>query len=226
MAELLIDFAWQRNPRGYRLVDAEPERPGEPFIHPLHPEWGLQPPTLLCGTPAKPQRVVGLSGRCRIIRPLEGLGGDSLFATFANTAISPNGVLNFINRYGPLTTMALEAGHEPVPGVIQRAKAMRDFIELAGGKGRMADIVGAEGMPLSGMNAAVVWDKDTKMPRLRFSPRNLLDALWMQLAYKLSSGVCARECLQCGAISPPAPAHRDEVMPRSARLSTKFRSTA
>jgi hypothetical protein len=205
VAELLIDFEWQRDLEGYRLVDAEPERTGEPFIHPLHPEWGLQKPMLLSGSPAKPQRVVGLSGRCLKIRPLEGPGGGSLFATFTNAAASPAGVLDFINRHGPLTTTAVQTGAEPVPGVIEHAQAMRGFIEAAGGRVRMADILGAEEMPLSGMNAAVVRDKYTKVPRLRFSPRNLLDALWMQLAYTLSSGVCARECRQCGVIFTAGP---------------------
>jgi hypothetical protein len=149
VAELPIDFEWQRDVEGYRLADAEPWRPGEPYIHPLHPEWGLQPPQLMMGSPAKPQRVVGRSGRCEKIWPLEGPRGDSLFATFTNTATSPAGVLDFINRYGPLTTMAVLTGDEPVPGVIEHAQAMRSFIEAAGGRGRMADLVGTEGIPLS-----------------------------------------------------------------------------
>jgi hypothetical protein len=206
VAELLIDFEWQRDLEGYRLADAEPERPSQPFIHPLHPEWGPQPPGLLrSGGAAQPQRVVGLSGRLGKIRPLNGQRGDRLFATFTNSASSPAGVLNFINQYGPLTTMAVLTGAEPVPGVIEHAQAMRRFIKAANGRGRMAEIVGVEGIPLSGMNAAVIWDKNTKVPRLRFSPRNLLDALWMQLAYGLSSGVCARECRQCGEIFTAGP---------------------
>jgi len=82
---------------------------------------------------------------------------------------------------------------------------MRDFIEAAGGRSRVADIVGTEEIPLSGMNTAIVWDKNIKGPRLRFSPHNLIDALWMQLAYGLSTGVCARECRQCGAIFTAGP---------------------
>jgi hypothetical protein len=202
MAELLIDFEWQRDLEGYRLADAEPEPPAEPFIHPL---YGPQPSGFLRASVARPQRIIGLSGRSGKIRPLEGPKGGSLFATFTNAATSPAGVLDFINRHGPLTTWASRTGEEPVPAVIEHAQAMRGFIEAANGRGRIADVVGAEGIPLSGMNAAVVWNKNTKVPRLRFSPRNLLDALWMQLAYGLSSGVCARECRQCGAIFTAGP---------------------
>jgi len=203
VAELLIDFKWQPDREGYRLADAEPERLGDPYIHPLHPEWGPQPPQLMMRSPAKPQRVVGRSRRCEKIQPLDGPRGGSLFATFANAATTPEGVLDFINLYGPLTTM--ETGYEPVPWVIEHAQAMRDFIEAAGGRSRVADIVGTEEIPLSGMNTAIVWDKNIKGPRLRFSPHNLIDALWMQLAYGLSTGVCARECRQCGAIFTAGP---------------------
>jgi hypothetical protein len=200
VGELLIDFEWQRDLVGYKLADAEPARR---LLDPRYLEWGE--PTMLAGASAQPQRVVGLSGHFRTIRPLNEPRGGNLFATFANAANSPLGVLDFISRHGPLTTMAVQTGEEPVSKVIAHAQAMRSFIEAANGRSRMADIVGAEGIPLSGMNAAIVWDKDTKTPRLRLSPRNLLDALWMQLAYALSVGVCARECRQCGEIFTAGP---------------------
>jgi len=103
---------------------------------------------------------------------------------------------------------------------------MRDFIEAAGGRSRVADIVGTEEIPLSGMNTAIVWDKNIKGPRLRFSPHNLIDALWMQLAYGLSTVSVPGSAANVAPSSPPAQARRDEVMPSSARPSTKFCSTA
>jgi hypothetical protein len=205
VAELLIDFEWQRDTGGYKLVDAEPWRPGEPFIHPLHPEWGPQPASLLSGTLAKPLRVVGSSGRLEKIRPLNGSRGGTLFATFANSAVNPRGVLAFIKCYGMLTKMAAATGEEPVPEVIEHAQAMRSLIGAANGERRIADILDAGGTPLSAMDVAVVWDENAKLPRLRFSPRGLLDALWMQLVYALSNGAYARECRQCGNVFTAGP---------------------
>jgi hypothetical protein len=99
----------------------------------------------------------------------------------------------------PLTKTG-SAHSQSVPEAIEYAQSMRDFIIAAGGMGRMADLVRADGIPLPRINAAVVWDKKTKMPRLQFLPRNLLQALWIQLAYGLSEGISARECRHCGAL--------------------------
>jgi hypothetical protein len=205
MAELSIDFGWQRDAKGYRLVEAEPAREGEPWIHPQHPEWGPQPPPMAMYTPERPQRVIGISGELEAIRPLERQKGKNLFVTFANIAPSGGGVCEFVARHGPLTKVGFAESGQSVPEAIERSQAMKSFIIAANGTGDMASLVGPEGIQLSGIDAAIVWDKRAKTPRLQYSPRNLLDALWMQLAYGLSSGLYARKCPQCGNIFTTGP---------------------
>ena len=205
MAELFIDFAWQRDAKGYRIAEAELARPGEPWIHPQHPEWGLHPAPTLSGALELPQRVVGISGQLRQVRPLDSQKSKTLFVTFANIATSAEGVREFLNRCGPLTKAGFNETGQSVPEAIEHSQAMKRFIVAANGTGNIPGLVGPDGIQLSGMDTAIVWEKRAKTPRLRFSPRSLLDALWMQLAYGLSSGVCARECRQCGAIFTAGP---------------------
>ena len=205
MAELSIDFGWQRDAKGYRLVEAEPAREGEPWIYPQHPEWGPQSPQKAMYTPERPQRIIGISGELEAIRPLDRQGGKILFVTFANIPMSGQGVREFVSRAGPLTKVGFTGAGQAVPEAIEHSQAMKRFIIAANGKGGMANLVGPKGIPLSGIDGAVVWDKRARTPRLRYSPRSLLDALWMQLAYGLSSGLYARECPQCGNIFTTGP---------------------
>lgn len=205
MAELFIDFGWQRHARGYRVAAAEPADQGKPWINSLHPEWGSLRPSLLSGSPAKPQRIVGISDQLEPIRPLERPNGKSLFVAFANIAPSAEGVKEFVSRHGPLTTAGLTEFGEPVPDAIEHSQAMKKFIEATSHTIDMVSLVGSQGIQLTAMDAALVWDKRAKTPRLRFSPRRLLDALWMQLAYGLSGGIRARECRQCGDIFTAGP---------------------
>jgi hypothetical protein len=124
---------------------------------------------------------------------------------FANIATSGEGVQQFVSQHGPLTKAGFSEFGQSVPDAIEHSQAMKRFIIAANGKSHMASLVGPEGIRLSGVDAAIVWDKRARTPRVRYSPRSLLDALWMQLAYGLSSGLYARECPQCGNIFTTGP---------------------
>ncbi len=194
-----MDFNWGVDRKGYSLADADPPYP---FDAPVDDR-----PPLLSSSYHKPLRIVGRSGDMKKIRPLE--GRQTVFANFADIASLEKdklkfGVLDFVTRYGPLTEFGLNH-YESVPDAIKHAQAIRSFIVAAGGQGRMANIVGPDGIQLSRINAAVVWDKKTKTPKFQLSPRSLLQALWMQLALALQSGIIARECPHCGVLFTAGP---------------------
>jgi hypothetical protein len=50
------------------------------------------------------------------------------------------------------------------------------------------------------MDVRLTLDPDAKTPRLRVTPRCLLDALWVQLGQALSGGGAFRQCQHCGQL--------------------------
>jgi hypothetical protein len=191
-----MDFEWEVDIEGYSFAERDPPFPDEESLNLMNPR-----PSLL-GWDSKPWRLVGRSGRKKKIRPLN--KHPALFSTFAMSSQTPEGLLNFVSRYGPLTEFG-RSEYEPVTETIEHAKNMHDYIVAAGATGRMADLMGREGMELPGIHAAIVWNKTSKMPSIRVTPRSLLQALWVQLSFGLSSGVSARECNYCGVIFTAGP---------------------
>ena len=98
------------------------------------------------------------------------------------------GVLEFIERFGPLTYNGLRKDGEVVTAIIDHAIEMS---EAASGR-----IVA---MALNKLKASIVTEHNSM--RLKVSPECLLDALWLQLAQAKSGGMASfRECLQCRAL--------------------------
>lgn len=190
MAELLIDFEWWRDAKGYRMADSErPELEPALEYHPL----GIRVLS------SKPLRVYRLGGELKPYRPLDRFA--SLFKQFADGAKSPAGLLDFIVKFGPLTEDGLdETFGEPVQGIIAHAETMNDFLHYASGdRKRLSWLIGSQVNPLSEVEVGLVLDPTTQVPKLRLSPHSLLDALWMQLGQSLSGGTNIRQCQHCGA---------------------------
>ncbi len=200
MPQLLIDFEWQRDIKGYRLLDPEPPAAPKIVIHPtfripveeslLNRDWG------------KPQRIARIGGRLVPYRPLDHF--PSLFATFAKDAADARTLLGFVKKFGPLTTSGLDKDRcEPVDPLLKHANAMREFLgHAAGDKSRLVERIDVElgGIPLSRMDVRLALDPDWGTPRLRLTPRCLLDALWVQLGQALSGGAAFRQCQHCGRL--------------------------
>lgn len=81
-------------------------------------------------------------------------GVPSLFEQFANAADAP-GLLGFVEKFGPLTTVGLDKDRgEPVDQVLEHAKAMREWLGYSvGDKSRLVERIALEhgGVPLSSM---------------------------------------------------------------------------
>jgi len=204
MNDLAIDLEWWRDAEGYRLVDAVPPKESRP-------DMGV----LYAGGSGEPQRVVRLGGILLPYRPLGDFNG--LFLEFARSAHNPNGVLGFIERFGPLTEAGLDTGRgEDVPLLIEHAEAMHGWLDACRNDNRAAlpRMIG-EGIKLGRVNAALTVDPITQRPRLRFTMDSLLLALWLQLGKALSKGAVVQQCLHCGTPFETGPG-----TPR--RLDAKF----
>jgi len=123
----------------------------------------------------EPARVVRNGGELQSYRPLQHF--ENLFDRFINTATSENGVLEFIQKFGPLTHNGLQGKGDIVPDIIEQARAM------AGGPGTAL---------VKKLNASITVERDGV--RLTLWPGCLLDALWLQLA---QANTRSRLCPQC-----------------------------
>jgi hypothetical protein len=172
MPDLTVDFKWYRDPKGYRLVAAKVPRRGQSWRE-------------ILDTPASeiaPARIVRNGGALQSYRPLE---IPDLFDRFIRMARSENGVLEFVEKFGPLTVNGLRGKGEIVLDVMDQAKAMVRY--------------GTRG--LDKLTVSIVAD-DGGM-HLKVQPTCLLDALWLQFA---QTNTRSRVCRQCHEPFPIGPA--------------------
>jgi hypothetical protein len=191
MAQISIEFDWWRDPKGYRVAAAEPQGKRSSLVY--HP-FGIR----VLRDHRHALRIIRCGKRLTRYRPLDTI--DTLFRVFANTAKSATGVLDFVQRYGPLTLEGLDQKKgETVDQLLVHAETMRDALSYAGGdKSLQALLVGSQVNPLANIKVALVMDPTTSGPKLQLSPSTLLDALWLQLGQQMSGGANIRRCLQCG----------------------------
>jgi hypothetical protein len=173
-----IDFTWHRDAKGYRLIPEKPfpaRRPGQSRMDQL---------LAMKTSDIQPARIVGKGGPLKSYRPLDKF--PDLFKIFVKIPRTPEGVLEFINNFGPLT---LSVHGDSVPAVLDVADMMQKRLRgLSPGLGGRADI------PLTNLHAWLANDRKTGGMGLKIAPATLRDALWLQLAQKLSS---VRQCRHC-----------------------------
>ncbi len=183
MPGISLDFEWKRDSRGYALL----------------PEETRENPRLILGTGSRPERIVPLGGEPIAYRPLA--KHESLFRAYANVR-DANTLLFFIRKFGPLT----ERGNDPqlgenVPLAVENAIRMKEIL-LAYGSGRRTEAAKAlgSGIGLAKLNASLVVDPKTKMPRLQLGVSSLVHGLWLQMGLFIAGGRAVRSCLQCGGL--------------------------
>jgi hypothetical protein len=177
MAQPVIEFDWMRDPKGYRLAKSG----GTKMWNVVRNGKGHSPEDL------EPCRPLSLT--------------DSLFRIFANIATTPEGVLDFVQRYGPLTWAGWDSTQgDQVALVIHNAQHMSHVLKSAAGEQKNPGLLSndrATGTP-SSVDAWVVWDRSTKEFKWELRPKTLLDALWLQLGQWLTTGTQIRACKHCG----------------------------
>ena len=213
MIKPFLDFQWWIDPKGYRIAGAEPLKRRELEFKKKYPRnFELEP----FRSYRKLGRIVPVSGERKSLRPLEQPGVDGRLAImFANTATSPNGALNFIKCYGPLTDLGFKQTlGEPISAVIEQANAMKNLTTYSDrGRKHAGALIGPHLMRFS-----FVLDPLTGDPRLRYSAEDLLGALWLELSQFLLGGGTLKICKCCGELFAAGPGAR--------RLDSEFCSPA
>ena len=174
----IIEFQNLRDPKGYRLIADGPSK-------------------------RSPHRRVVRNGRKEDpSEPCRPLDQADLFLIFTKRATTADGVLAFIEQYGPLALdpNCPEKGDD-VTSVMSQAHAMLmllGFFNEEPSRPPAARLRGRWVGPAVNISAAVVWDPLSKALEWRFTPFSLLDGLWLQFGQALTRGTRLRsECRSC-----------------------------
>jgi hypothetical protein len=183
MAEILVEFEWFRDLDGYSLLDAvppDPIAPGGPLLRPI-------------GCLGFPQRVVSKGGRLEPYRPLD--QHKTLCWFFASSARTPQGVFNFIQKFGSLTNR----DYDTVNNIIEHAETMYSWKSTAE-KAGLSSFFGNKPIDLIDPRLSLIVDPVSELPRLRIIPKSLLDALWLQFGQCIAEGTEIKTCKHCGQL--------------------------
>jgi hypothetical protein len=196
MLRTAISFEWKRDPQGYRLVGDAPSLTRTAPLSAFHLPLGETQPSR---DASRQQRIVRRGGQLVPYRPLDEFG--FLFKHFVNAASDAQGLLRFVEKFGPLTPTGLKTEQgDPVTPLLEHATVMREYLgkRHADSHGLIERIaVQHGGINFMGMTVKLDLDLEAKAPRFQFYPRSLLDALWLQLGHGLANGVSIRQCGYC-----------------------------
>jgi hypothetical protein len=194
-AMFAIDFEWLRDDAGYNYV---PAAPGNPDPSEMSPLYELIEPIRRVVSGGKPARIVRRGGNLVPYRPLE-TGGGKLYQIFATLGSTEEELVEFINRFGPLTQYGNEKCGEELLHGLSAASVMRDLLFCSvSERATYFSKFGKEGVAWSRIDVALTFNPMTNKSQFRLTPPNLVNALWLELGQALSSDASIRNCLHCG----------------------------
>ncbi len=163
----------------------------------MSPLYGLIEPIRSALSGGKPARIVRRGGKLVPYRPFDKVPG--LYRIFARLGTTDEELLDFVNRYGPLTESGNEDCGEEVVFALSAASAMRDILSCSVAE-RAAYFLWVEdkGLAWSRIDVGLAFNPVTNKLQFRFTPPSLLNALWLELGQFLTSDASIRNCLHCG----------------------------
>jgi hypothetical protein len=187
-----IDFEWWRDDAGYDYVPAAPGKPRASDMSPLYTiiSEGL-------ALPGKPARIVRRGGNLVLYRPFDEV--DGLYRVFSSLGTTDEGMLDFVRRFGPLTEFGNRDSGEELFFGIGHAQVMRDLLSCSAEERAIYfSRFGEPGLSWSRIDVALAFNPLTGKPQFKFKPPTLVNALWLEFGYALSSDATIRNCLHCG----------------------------
>jgi hypothetical protein len=138
------------------------------------------------------QRVVGSGVKTESYKPLE--HNENLFGQFASMPPTPEGLLGFMTKFGPLTDEGRGQEGENVQSALSNAQAMAAHLRAAETGTSSTSLHAPQSVRLT----LQIGDPSLR-PALKLMPETLLDALWLQVAEALAGDCQIRHCHQCGS---------------------------
>jgi hypothetical protein len=187
-----IDFEWQRDDAGYDYI---PAASGTPSPSEMSPLYTIISEGLL--VPGRPARIVRRGGNLAPDRPFDRVNG--LYRIFAGLGTTDEGLLDFVNRFGPLTEFGNGDTGEEVLFGRGHAETMRDLLSCSTEeRGIYFSRFGEAGTSWSRLDVTLAFNLETGKPQFKFRPPTLVNALWLEFGYALASDASLRICLHCG----------------------------
>jgi hypothetical protein len=209
-----LDLEWYRDAKGFRLDDQEAP-------------WGEEGETVLIPEgmasfddamrdvrgPNEPRsggwgRIIRVGGSLVPYRPTGSL--DQILVELLNIdpalniELTPRRVLDFVNRFGPLTRKGLDENRGEDPRVaINTSYCMNQLVDawtFTGDNAALGQTFGADGFGLRGLETRIVFDPVEQKPRMRLVAHTLVTVLWARLFQALLSGLVIRRCAQCNKL--------------------------
>lgn len=146
----------------------------------------------------EPARIVRKGGTLQAYRPLDLYPG--LASAFVTLTKTPAGLLDFIQKFGPLTHFGLDPKEGELVGeLLDQRRQMADLLEMLARAKKPGSLLNQwVDIQLPPVSVTVIADQESKRIRLRMSPPTLLSAIWLDLAQRLSGSRQLRACQHCG----------------------------
>jgi hypothetical protein len=151
------------------------------------------------------QRIVRNGGTLVPYQPSNNL--NEILFELLNTAPTPKGALDFVNRFGPMTKAGWfhENWGESVTTTIDHIRRMNSLISAwptHGDNTAIGQILGADGFSFIGKpEIRIIYDQPKKTPLIQVTFENLGTLLWAHLFELLTSkDAVLRRCAQCNGL--------------------------
>lgn len=161
------------------------------------------------------ERIVRRGGKLVTYRPFEKVNG--LFRVFASLARTKEGLLDFVQRFGPLTPAGNVIGEDVQSGLIT-GQLINLFLNSSPQQ-RVALLNDGEGISCANAHVFLAVNQVTGRPQLKFKVNDLAHALLLEFGQALANGEDVRQCAFCGEWFDAGPSAKR-------RRGTKFCSDA
>jgi hypothetical protein len=163
----------------------------------MSPLYALIEPIRSAVSGGRPARIVRRGGKLVPYRPFDKV--DGLYRVFANLVTTEEKLLEFVNRYGPLTEYGnQECGEELLFGLSHASEMGTLLSRFSAERAAYFSRFGEKGLAWSRIDVALAFNPMTNKPQFRLTPPSLANALWLELGQALSSDASIRNCLHCG----------------------------
>jgi hypothetical protein len=196
MGPMDIEFEWERDTKGYRLVKAPTDDSRALALSVRFPEGFPMPPD-----EERDWLIARNGGTLQRYRASDDL--DLIFREFLNTPTNPEGVKEFTDRWGqmvgPYTAVPvslpisiIHAMNRFIDGWCEPEKAMRARV--------LEKTLGVDGFDLGDLKVRLIFDRRTGSPRTQILVPNLATALYLRMAEVLTSDTVLRRCAHCNVL--------------------------
>jgi hypothetical protein len=194
-----IDFEWERDREGYELLPGWLKDLPTNLIVPLDPVKGDDGGPL--AQPRPYGRIVRRGGELVRYRPFERT--DGLFTVFLGAVVRggnrvrTEGLLDFVQRFGPLTRSGNGPVGEDVRIGLSEAEQMSELVAQHPEE-RAVRLVQQGDRSLASVEVRLGLHQLRHRPQLFYRPTSLIEAMRLELGFALTSDATLRRCEFCG----------------------------